>query len=89
VTAVDGLGAAVIAARYPRAHPHEYRRPVPFVVDALAISGPRRPVLVANLNTRVGMSGWLAPGQADVGARRLADSAHPSAAIAAMAACGR
>jgi hypothetical protein len=48
--ALAGLDATAIAAAYPRAYPHRYRHPVVFVVDALTVSCPERPVLVVNLN---------------------------------------
>jgi len=53
--ALDGLGEAAIAARYPRAYPHEYRHPILFVVDVLAISRPEHSILVVNLNAGVGV----------------------------------
>jgi uncharacterized protein DUF6924 len=51
--ALDGLDEATIAAYYPHAYPHEYRHPVLFVIDALAVSGPEHPILVVNLNAEV------------------------------------
>ena len=48
-----GLNEAAIAAGYPRAYPREYRHPVLFVVDAVAVSAPENPVLVVNLNAGV------------------------------------
>jgi hypothetical protein len=48
--ALIGLSGPVIAASYPRAYPREYRHPVVFVVDAVTVSLPERPVLVINLN---------------------------------------
>ena len=48
-----GLDEVAIAAAYPRAYPGQYRHPVLFVVDAVAISAPERVLLVVNLNARV------------------------------------
>jgi hypothetical protein len=47
-----GLSEAAIAAGYPRAYPHQYRHAVVFVVDAVTVSLPERPLLVVNLNER-------------------------------------
>jgi len=51
--ALTGLDEAAIVTGYPRAYPQEYRHPVLFVVDAVAVSAPDHPVLVVNLNARV------------------------------------
>jgi uncharacterized protein DUF6924 len=51
--ALDGLDEAAIAGSCPRAYPHEYRHPVLFVVDALAMSQPEHPILVVNLNAGI------------------------------------
>jgi hypothetical protein len=51
--ALAGLDEAAIAAGYPRAYPHEYRHPVLFVVDTVAVSERDHPVLVLNLNAGV------------------------------------
>jgi hypothetical protein len=48
-----GLDEAAIGAGYPRAYPREYRHPVLFVIDSVAITTPGHPVLVVNLNARV------------------------------------
>ncbi|MGI5176141.1 DUF6924 domain-containing protein [Dactylosporangium sp. CA-152071] len=47
-----GLDAVAIAAGYRRAYPHQYRHPILFVVDAVAVSAPNHPLLVINLNAR-------------------------------------
>jgi hypothetical protein len=49
----DGLDEASIVASYPPSYPHEYRHPVLFVIDAIAVSTPGHPVLVINLNAGV------------------------------------
>ncbi|MGC4897620.1 DUF6924 domain-containing protein [Micromonospora sp. DT31] len=51
--ALDGLDEASIVASYPPSYPHEYRHPVLFVIDAIAVSTPGHPVLVINLNAGV------------------------------------
>lgn len=48
--ALVGLDETAIAARYPRAYPHQYRHPVLFVVDAVTFSLPERSLLAINLN---------------------------------------
>ncbi|MBM7494433.1 hypothetical protein JOD64_005655 [Micromonospora luteifusca] len=45
-----GLSDTAITAGYPRAYPRQYRHPVVFVVDAVTVSLPERPLLVVNLN---------------------------------------
>ncbi|SCG57122.1 hypothetical protein GA0070609_3251 [Micromonospora echinaurantiaca] len=50
--ALIGLSETAIAAGYPRAYPRQYRHPVVFIVDALTVSLPERPLLVVNLNER-------------------------------------
>lgn len=50
---LTGLGEAAILAGYQRSYPHEYRHPVLFVVDTIAVSTPEHPVLVVNLNAGV------------------------------------
>ncbi len=37
---------------FPRAYPHEYERPVVFVVAAVTASSPEHPVLTIGLNER-------------------------------------
>ncbi|MDG9675788.1 hypothetical protein [Micromonospora sp. DH14] len=51
--ALNGLDEAAIAAGYASSYPHEYRHPVLFVVDAVAVTTPEHPVLVINLNSGV------------------------------------
>jgi uncharacterized protein DUF6924 len=51
--ALSGLDEATIVAGYPRSYPHEYRHPILFVVDAVAVSTPEHPVLVVNLNAGI------------------------------------
>ena len=51
--ALNGLDEATIAAAYPLRYPQDYRHPVLFVVDAVAVTTPEHPVLVVNLNSRV------------------------------------
>jgi hypothetical protein len=51
--ALTGLDEAAIVAFYPRRYPHDYRHPVMFVVDHIAMSLPEHPVLVVNLNAAV------------------------------------
>ncbi|MCW3819792.1 hypothetical protein ONA91_35690 [Micromonospora sp. DR5-3] len=48
--ALIGLSGTAVATSYPRAYPRQYRHPVVFVVDAVTISLPERPLLVVNLN---------------------------------------
>lgn len=59
--ALAGLNEAAITAGYPRAYPHEYRHPVLFVVDAVAVSVPEHPVLVVNLNAGADVGPFRAP----------------------------
>ncbi|MHA4950689.1 DUF6924 domain-containing protein [Micromonospora sp. SD19] len=49
--ALNGLDEAAMAAGYPPSYPHEYRHPVLFVVDTVAVTTPEHPVLVINLNS--------------------------------------
>jgi hypothetical protein len=51
--ALVGLDEHAIVAGYVRAYPHQYRHPVLFVVDEVAVAAPERPLLVINLNSRV------------------------------------
>ena len=51
--ALAGLDEAAVAGGYPRAYPHEYRHPVLFLVDAVAVSELEHPFLVVNLNATV------------------------------------
>ncbi|MCW3817737.1 hypothetical protein ONA91_25110 [Micromonospora sp. DR5-3] len=51
--ALTGLDEAGIASGYRRAYPHDYRHPVLFVVDTVAVAVPEQPVLVVNLNAGV------------------------------------
>jgi hypothetical protein len=51
--ALGGLGQDAIVARYARSFPHQYRHPVLFVVDQVAVAAPEHPLLVINLNARV------------------------------------
>ncbi|MET8360803.1 hypothetical protein [Micromonospora sp. NPDC005171] len=51
--ALNGLDEETIVAGYPPSYPHEYRHPVLFVIDAVAVSTPDHPVLVINLNAGV------------------------------------
>ncbi|MET7951232.1 hypothetical protein [Micromonospora sp. NPDC005324] len=51
--ALNGLDEGTIVAGYPPSYPHEYRHPVLFVIDAVAVSTPDQPVLVINLNAGV------------------------------------
>jgi hypothetical protein len=51
--ALAGMDEAAIAAGYRRAYPHEYRHPVVFVVDAVAVSSVDHPLLVVNLHAGV------------------------------------
>ncbi|MFI7211580.1 DUF6924 domain-containing protein [Micromonospora maritima] len=51
--ALNGLDEATILAGYPPICPHEYRHPVLFVIDAVAVTTPEHPVLVINLNCAV------------------------------------
>ncbi|MFD2763856.1 DUF6924 domain-containing protein [Micromonospora eburnea] len=51
--ALTGLDEAEIANGYRRAYPHDYRHPILFVVDAVAVAVPEQPVLVVNLNVRI------------------------------------
>ena len=48
-----GLDEAAVAGGYPRAYPHEYRHPILFLVDAVAVSELEHPILVVNLNATV------------------------------------
>lgn len=48
-----GLPEAAIVASYPRAYPQDYRHPVVFVVDAVAVTTPEHPVLVLPLDAGV------------------------------------
>jgi len=48
-----GLSETAIEARYPRAYPRRHRHPVLFIVDAVTVSLPERPLLVVNLNEPV------------------------------------
>ena len=50
--ALAGLDEFAIAAGYPRTYPQQYRHPVLFVVDAVAVSAPKPTLLVVNLNAR-------------------------------------
>jgi hypothetical protein len=59
----DGFGAgdmieAAVAGGYPRAYPHEYRHPILFLVDAVAVSELEHPILVINLNATVDVDGF-------------------------------
>ena len=47
--ALAGLDEAAVAGGYP----HEYRHPVLFLVDAVAVSELEHPILVVNLNATV------------------------------------
>jgi hypothetical protein len=47
-----GLSEKAIADSYPRAYPRGYRHPVVFVVDAVTVSLPERPLLVVNVSER-------------------------------------
>jgi hypothetical protein len=51
--ALSGLSEAAIVAGYARTYPHQYRHPVLFVVDDVAIAAPEHPLLVVNLNAGV------------------------------------
>jgi hypothetical protein len=51
--ALAGLAEDAIVAGYVRANPHQYRHPVLFVVDEVAVAAPEHPLLVINLNSRV------------------------------------
>jgi hypothetical protein len=51
--ALVGLDEDAIVAGYVRAYPHQYRHPVLFVVDEVAVAAPEHPLLVINLNSRV------------------------------------
>jgi len=51
--ALVGLGEEAIVAGYLRAYPYQYRHPVLFVVDQVAVAAPEHPLLVINLNARV------------------------------------
>jgi hypothetical protein len=51
--ALSGLTETAVACGYPRNYPHQYRHPVLFVVDAVAVSAPEHPILVINLNAWV------------------------------------
>ncbi|MEV7227205.1 hypothetical protein AB0M79_09300 [Polymorphospora sp. NPDC051019] len=48
-----GLDGLAIAARYLPAYPCEYRHPVLFVADLVAMAAPEHALLVVNLNTGV------------------------------------
>lgn len=50
--ALVGLSEAAVVAGYPRAYPRRYGHAVLFVVDAVTVSLPERPLLVVNLNER-------------------------------------
>lgn len=51
--ALAGLDELAIAAECPRVYPRQYRHPVMFVVDAVAIEAPEHVLLVVNLNAGV------------------------------------
>lgn len=51
--ALAGQDEAAIVAGFARGYPHEYRHPVLFVVDTVAVSAPDHRVLVVNLNAGV------------------------------------
>jgi len=51
--ALSDLDEAAIVGGYRRGYPHQYRHPVLFVIDAVAVSTPEHPVLVVNLNAGV------------------------------------
>jgi hypothetical protein len=62
--ALEGLGEEAIVAAYVRSYPYEYRHPVLFVVDQLAVAAPDHPLLVINLNARADSRPFRArPGQ--------------------------
>ena len=48
-----GLLEAAIVASFPRTYPHDYRHPILFVVDAVAVTTPEHPVLVLTLDAGV------------------------------------
>jgi hypothetical protein len=50
--ALSGLSEEAIVAGYARGYPIQYRHPVLFVVDHVAIAAPEHPLLVVNLNAR-------------------------------------
>jgi hypothetical protein len=50
--ALVGLDVPALVRAFPRAYPHEYEHPVVFVVDAVTVSSPERPILVIGLNNR-------------------------------------
>jgi hypothetical protein len=50
---LEGLDEVAIVTTYPRLYPRQYRHPVLFVVDSVAISAPEHVLLVVNLNTGV------------------------------------
>ncbi len=51
--AISGLSEGAIVAEYARAYPHQYRHPVLFIADDVAIAAPEHPLLVVNLNAGV------------------------------------
>jgi hypothetical protein len=50
---LEGLDEVAIVTTYPRLYPQQYRHPVLFVVDSVAISAPEHVLLVVNLNAGV------------------------------------